>query len=368
MRGKASRLMEKQIYNFSADYVIIQLWILFNKLSTGSKNMPRKRGMRQVAEEIRPELHTFLKPTTIPLHILVVESLSYLPQLRQMFPRAALYAVTADPDRRDEIDLDGIHWQILDYLQVPLPYMRGYFDYILADLVLEQSENPQDIAAGFSMFLQETGSLLTSFRNIRHWSVLQNLMEGHYYNVVSRLFARPEFESLLYASFYKNVYFRVQQRAAPKELLDRLLAAEFANRQGDLETEFYLVRADRSMPELSLLKSMYTSAERAQMARLIHRVEYGVAMSDAVYQLWETVECLGVFPDYLAAFSRETVMHTASFYQRLVEEAPEHIDFIADMLKSSYDESVNSSDRACYQSLYETLINENAEVVGDDDD
>ena len=84
MRGKASRLMEKQIYNFSADYVIIQLWILFNKLSTGSKNMPRKRGMRQVAEEIRPELHTFLKPTTIPLHILVVESLSYLPQLRQI--------------------------------------------------------------------------------------------------------------------------------------------------------------------------------------------------------------------------------------------------------------------------------------------
>ena len=317
-----------------------------------------------MAEEIRPELHTFLKPTTTPLRILVVESLSYLPQLRQMFPHAALYAVTADPDRRDEIDLDGIYWQILDYLQVPLPYTRGYFDYILADLALEQSENPQDIAAGFSMFLRETGSLLTSFRNIRHWSVLQNLMEGHYYNVVSRLFARPEFESLLYASFYKNVYFRMQQRTAPKELLDRLLAAGFANRQGDLETEFYLIRADRSMPELSLLKSMYTSAERAQLARLIHRVEYGVAAADAVHRLWEMADRLGVFPDYLAAFSRETVMHTTPFYQRLVEETPERIDFIADMLKSNHDESVDPSDRTCYRMLYETLINES---MGDDD-
>ena len=42
-------------------------------------------------------------------------------------------------------------------------------------------------------------------------------------------------------------------------MIDRLVTAGFENHDDDLEAEFYLIRADRSMPELSLIKSMYTS-------------------------------------------------------------------------------------------------------------
>ena len=146
-----------------------------------------------MAEQIRPDLLSFLMPNTAPLRVLVVESLTYLSELRRMFPQAELYAVTSEADAMEMDASAGVHWQILDYLSVPLPYMRGYFDYIISDLTLEQADNPQDIAAGFSMFLKETGAFLTSFRNIRHWSILKNLMEGHYYNIVSRLYTRAEF-------------------------------------------------------------------------------------------------------------------------------------------------------------------------------
>lgn len=308
-----------------------------------------------MAEKIRPELLSFLRPDTAPLRILVVESLDYLPRLREMYPRADLYAATAEIDACDADFPEGIHWQILDYLSVPLPYMRGYFDYIISDLALEQADNPQDIAAGFSMFLKETGALLTSFRNIRHWSVLQNLMEGHYYNVASRLYARPEFENLLYASFYKSVRVKMQRRNAPEGFLNRLIAAGFENQQGDLETEFYLVRADRSMPELSLLKSMYTTSQREQMVRLIHRIEYDVVCSESVRALWKLLEQLAVFPAYIASLVHETVIHTDIFYRRLSVYSADRNSFIDEMLGTAADESTDPIARKMYRELQREL-------------
>ena len=310
-----------------------------------------------MAEKIRPDLLAFLKPNAAPLRTLVVESLSYLHELHRMFPQAELYAVAAEPDEAELDAPQGVHWQVLDYRAVPLPYSRNFFDYIISDLTFEQVDNPQDIAAGFSMFLKETGALLTSFRNIRHWSVLQNLMEGHYYNIVSRLYARPEFENLLYASFYKSVRVRQQQRESPDGLIERLIAAGFENECNDLETEFYLVRADRSMPELSLLKSMYTLAEREQMVRLIHRIEYDVECSTSVSSLWEIVDWLGVFPAYLSSLVRETVVHTKTFYQRLSECSNGYDDFIHEMVDVSAMESVDPIERECYRKMWRDMSN-----------
>ena len=81
-----------------------------------------------MAEKIRPELLSFLPPGMMPLKILVVESLSYLIKLKEMFPQAELYAVTAELDQEISVFPEGIHWEFLDYLSVPLPYTRNYFD------------------------------------------------------------------------------------------------------------------------------------------------------------------------------------------------------------------------------------------------
>ena len=309
-----------------------------------------------MAEKIRPKLLSFLQPNAAFLRVLVVESLSYLTELRRMFPRAELYAVTADMDAMEMDVPAGVHWQILDYLSVPLPYTRGYFDYIISDLTLEKADNPQDIAAGFSMFLKETGAFLTSFRNIRHWSVLKNLMEGHYYNIVSRLYTRAEFENLLYASFYKSIRVQQQKREAPTGLIERLVTAGFENELDDLETEFYFVRADRSMPELSLLKSMYTKAAREQMVRLIHRIEYDVERESSVQSLWVLLDRFSVFPAYAASLVRETVVHTEAFYRRLSMDYDGRDAFIYEMLGVSAMECVDPVDRELYYILQREFV------------
>ena len=309
-----------------------------------------------MAEKIRSELLSFLVPDAAPLRVLVVESLEYLPQLRKMFPKSELHALAAECDPADIPT--GVHWQELDYVTTPLPYERKYFDYIISDLALENVDNPQDIAAGFSLFLKDTGALLTSFRNIRHWSVLQNLMDGHYYSIVSRLYARAEFEKLLYASFYKSVLCQAQQRKAPPGLIDRLVAAGFENHDDDLEAEFYLIRADRSMPELSLIKSMYTSEQRRCIVRLLHRIEYDVVRVESTHSLWDEVTRLNIFPAYLAALIHETVVHTERFYRALFACSQGHDVYIQQLLHESAAESIDPVQQELYLSLQRECTHE----------
>ena len=309
-----------------------------------------------MAEKIRSELLSFLVPDAAPLRVLVVESLEYLPQLRKMFPKSELHALAAECDPADIPT--GVHWQELDYVTTPLPYERKYFDYIISDLALENVDNPQDIAAGFSLFLKDTGALLTSFRNIRHWSVLQNLMDGHYYSIVSRLYARAEFEKLLYASFYKSVLCQAQQRKAPPGMIDRLVTAGFENHDDDLEAEFYLIRADRSMPELSLIKSMYTSEQRRCIVCLLHRIEYDVVRVESTRLLWDEVTRLNIFPAYLAALIHETVVHTERFYRALFACSQGHDVYIQQLLHESAAESIDPVQQELYLSLQRECTHE----------
>ena len=309
-----------------------------------------------MAEKIRSELLSFLLPDAAPLRVLVVESLEYLPQLRKMFPKSELHVLAAECDPADIPT--GVHWQELDYVTTPLPYERKYFDYIISDLALENVDNPQDIAAGFSLFLKDTGALLTSFRNIRHWSVLQNLMDGHYYSIVSRLYARAEFEKLLYASFYKSVLCQAQQRKAPPGMIDRLVTAGFENHDDDLEAEFYLIRADRSMPELSLIKSMYTSEQRRCIVRLLHRIEYDVVRVESTRSLWDEVTRLNIFPAYLAALIHETVVHTERFYRALFACSQGHDVYIQQLLHESAAESIDPVQQELYLSLQREYTHE----------
>ena len=300
-----------------------------------------------MAEKIKPELLNFLAPGELPLKILVVESCGYLPELREMFPAADLYAVSAEAETREEPEFQGLRaeWAVLDYRETPLPFPKGFFDYIIGDLTLEHVGNPQDIAAGFSMFLKETGAWLTSFRNIRHWSVLENLMEGHYYNVVSRLYAKQEFERLMYACFYKEVRVASQRRAGDKELIRRLEGAGFDNTQGDLEVEFWLVRAARSMPEMTLLKSMYEAKDRKELSRILHRIEYGIRAEEQCEALWRLYDQVLMFPDYVAAFAKQAVFHHRRFYETLIAHSPGREDILRAILRAALEESSREEER-----------------------
>lgn len=264
-------------------------------------------------ENIQPALTDFIGGDDFFSRILVVETAGYIPILRERFPMAEIYFVTPDEDFTDA----RAKVFVLDYREERLPFEPQFFDAIIGDLTLEVVVNPQDIAAGFSTYLKETGVWLTSFRNIRHWQILEKLMRGHFSGIVSRLYTRTDFERLLYASFYKHVRFSPLRKFAPPELLEKLLACGFENLADDLEAEFWLVRAARSMPELSLLKSMYTPEIRAELSRLLKRIEYGVDLPASAEKFWALYDSVGMFTDYVAEFVSAVAVHRERFFENL---------------------------------------------------
>ena len=271
-------------------------------------------------EEIKPSLTDFITGEDFFKRILVVESAAYLEPLREKFPTAEIFFVT---DKEDDAEkFLGEKTFLLDYREERLPFDEEFFDAIIGDLTLEVVANPQDIAKGFSTYIKQTGCWLTSFRNIRHWKVLEKLMRGVFGGIVSRLYTRTEFERLLYASFYKEVQLLPLKKNAPPELLERLIDCGFDNFDDDLQTEFWLVRASRSMPELALLKSMFTPEVRAELARILHRIEYDVATEDSVKNFWRLVDAEGIFSDYAAQFIRSVVVHRENFSARLPRRTP----------------------------------------------
>lgn len=287
-------------------------------------------------EDIKPSLTEFIYGEDFFKTILVVESADYLEILREKFPDAEIFFITAN-----EVDAEKFFWAkttIIDYREERLPFPEEFFDVIIGDLTLEVVVNPQDIAAGFSKYIKQTGCWLTSFRNIRHWKILEKLMQGTFGGIVSRFYTRTEFERLLYASFYKEVQMLPLKKKSPPELLERLINCGFDNFDDDLQVEFWLVRASRSMPELSLLKSMFTPEIRADLSRILHRIEYDVATADSVKDFWRLFDAEVLFNDYVAAFIRSVVVHRENFWLNIKKySARAEIEDIIDEAESLYD-------------------------------
>lgn len=267
-------------------------------------------------EKITPSLMSFIDAEDYFQKILVVESSAYVENLRERFPFAEIFFVTDDEDDAEKFSGE-VKISLMNYREERLPFEEEFFDLIIGDLTLEVVINPQDIAAGFSRYIKQTGFFLTSFRNLRHWKVLEQIMRGHYGGIVSRLYTRKDFERLLYASFYKDVRFSPLVKKSPPEVLKKLLECGFENYGDDLETEFWLVKAARSMPELSMLKSMYTPEIRADFSRIIHRIEYDIETELSVKKFWEIYDAAGMFAEYAKNFIDEVVIHHENFYNNL---------------------------------------------------
>ena len=249
--------------------------------------------------------------------ILIVESGEYISILAEMYPNAEIFFVTTEEDFFDE----RAKILVMDYREEILPFELEFFDLIIGDLTLEVVVNPQDIAAGFSRYIKQTGIFLTSFKNIRHWKILEKLMGGRFNGIVSRFYTRTNFERLMTASFYKDVKFSPVIKTAPPKLLAKLIECGFENYGDDLEVEIWQVRAARSIPELSLLKSMYTAEFRAEFARIIHRIEYDIEIADSVKNFWKLYDEVGMFTDYAAEFINEIVIHRENFNKNLQENS-----------------------------------------------
>ena len=265
----------------------------------------------------------FLTPSQEKKQILVLESIEYLPYLREMFPQSKICCTMADLAEQDLTVYDelAIEWHQLRYQWEKLPFDQGCFDYIIGEQCLDQTANPQDILYGLGLYLQPTGQLLTSFNNIRYWQIIKNLQEGHFYHVCSRCFATEEMIKLLSAAFFKDVDFAPGPEGdAQSPQIGQLEAMGFVNGGQDLGVKIWLMAASKSMAEILNLKRMYTQETRRELVTLFRRLEFGIEVRQNTEDLLNFCQEEHIFVAYLAAFVKETITHLNDLLWSLLPE------------------------------------------------
>lgn len=262
-----------------------------------------------VIDKTELNLIEYIVPSNARFNILVIEGNLCLEKLRSRLPKANIVAVTTDKDFLADGRIDTIEYIELDYCEEKLPFAEKYFDYIIAPRALELAHNPQDIASGLGLYLKDTGLFLSSFLNVRHFKILVEMMEGHFYYFCRHMFTKEEMKRLLVASFYKDFTFSAIKKEAPTEVLEKLVSVGFENGMDDLQTQVWLFQAAKSTEEIRLLKSFFTPAVRKKLSRLLHRIEYDVEREKSIKELKDFCEKEGIFPDYLQSFIEMTVIH-----------------------------------------------------------
>ena len=78
------------------------------------------------------------------------------------------------------------------------------------------------------------------------------------------------------------------------------------------DENFWLVKACKCTAEVAALKEIFTPEIRAELSRLLHRIEYDIDAEENFGRLIKLCEREGIFDDYLNDFIEQTVIHAAA--------------------------------------------------------
>lgn len=228
--------------------------------------------------------------------ILVIESDAYLNELINLFPMAKITFCSFDEYKLNTNKAqfaDKIDYLNKSYNEERLPFAAESFDIILGNGLLDENFNPQDIASGLGSFLTPTGYMLASFSNLLFKPWLDKLiLEGRSEFIVRRGYTKGDFERLLVASFFKEVFFAKVYTDNEKE-------------QTDEEPPFYICRAYKSVYPVREIKSLFDKKTRKMLSTLVRRIEFDIDRPSNIETLRKFVCAEGIFEEYLRDFIKE---------------------------------------------------------------
>lgn len=239
--------------------------------------------------------------------ILLIESAELLGGLREILPAAQIAFMTREPSPEIKKLCNKFRADLTD----ELPTAPKIFELIIAQDVLTVGENFYSTLLTFNHLLKDSGFLLTQFYNVRFVGVLENLRRGRFSNNEQRLWAKADVVKLLDDAIYKEIHF------LPGERLENFSAADwldfgFDNFNDDLTTRIWFVKACKCTAEVAALKEIFTPEARAELARLLHRIEYDLNPEENFMRLMELCDREGIFDEYLTDFINQVVVHEAA--------------------------------------------------------
>lgn len=92
-------------------------------------------------------------------------------------------------------------------------------------------------------------------------------------------------------------------------IVDEWVNFGFDNFNDDLLTKIWYVQACRCEAEVAALKEFYSEDVRAELSRLLHRIEYDIDVDENFSRLVELRRRENIFDDYLFDFIAQVVIH-----------------------------------------------------------
>lgn len=257
----------------------------------------------------RRGLLRFVPPNFLPVNVLLLEDAEFLPGLRKLLPAAQIALLTKEPSPEMKRRCEEFRADLID----EVPSAEKFFELILARDVLTSGENFYATLLTLNRLLKDSGALLTQFYNVRFVEVLENLRRGKFSNNERRLWAKADVVKLLDDALYKEIHFLPAEIPSPQSLAPSpWLSFGFENFSDDLTTKIWLVKACRCTAEVAALKEFFTAEIRAELSRLLHRIEYDIDAEENFQRLMKLREREGIFDEYLSDFVEQVVIHAAA--------------------------------------------------------
>ncbi len=253
------------------------------------------------------ELLKFVPPNfSSDAAVLIFDSTKFLPELRELMPSARMAVLTSEQTPKI---LSACKKFRADLFKT-LPIEPKIFDVIIAEEVLTFAQDFYRTLLEINHLLKDSGFLLTQFLNVRFLGVLESLRCGKFTSQEQRFWAKWDVVKILNDATYKEIRFLPGVRA-------EISAADwedfgFDNFSDDLTTKIWLVKACKCTAEVAALKDLFTPEIRAELARLLHRIEYDIDAEKNLQALIELVKRENIFAEYLTDFVEQTVIHPAA--------------------------------------------------------
>ena len=252
----------------------------------------------------RRGLLKFVPPNFLPIPVLLIDSAELLTGLRKLLPAAQIFFMTTEPTPKVERLCAECRVILID----DLPSEPKIFELIIAPEVLTTGENFYATLMTFNHLLQDSGALLTQFLNVRFIGVLENLRRGRFSSNERRLWAKADVVKLLDDAIYKEIHFLPDKTLVPSPQ-SLVPWQDFDNFNDDLTTKIWLVKACKCTAEVAALKDIFTPETRAELSRLLHRIEYDIDAEENFSLLIELCDREGIFDEYLRDFINQVVVH-----------------------------------------------------------
>ena len=271
----------------------------------------------------RRGLLEFVPPNFLPIPVLLVEDEKFLAGLRKILPAAKIALLKKNPTLETKKFCNEFKADLID----ELPTAPKIFELIIARDVLTADENFYARLLAFNHLLTYSGALLTEFFNVRFVGILERLRRGKFFDNEQRLWAKADVVKLLDDAIYKEINFLPGARE--KIFADEWIDFGFENFNEDLSTKIWLVKACKCTAEVAALKEIFTAEARAELSRLLHRIEYDLDAEENFLRLMKLCEREKIFDEYLSDFINQVVVHSAAknFIQTRAKNFGRTLDF-----------------------------------------